>query len=796
MTDDIITIEIDGRTLQARKGQTVIQVADEAGIHIPRFCYHKKLSVAANCRMCLVEMEKAPKPVAACATPVMAGMKIKTRSEQAREAQKGVMEFLLINHPLDCPICDQGGECELQDLALGYGKDVSRFTEAKRVVFDEDIGPLVSTDMTRCIHCTRCVRFGEEIAGLRELGATGRGENMRIGTYVKKAMASELSGNVIDVCPVGALNNKPYRFSARTWELSQHAVISPHDCVGSNFYLHTLRGKVQRAVPRENEAINETWLADRDRFSCHGIYSEQRIAQPQLKERGKWRKVSWDEAIEVTVERLQSVIASRGSETIGALISPSATLEEHYLFQCLLRGIGSSNIDHRLQQCDFSHDETMPVAPWLGMDLNAVENLQAVLIVGGNPRKDQPLLGHRLRKAALRGAAIMYVNHRAYDLNHLAEQYLAATCDDLVIQLAAIAKALMQKTNRAVPDALQGLLEQVEVDEQQKTIAENLHKADRALVLIGSQASLSPLYSYIVALSHCIASLASVSFGTIHIGANATGACLAGALPHRKVAGTADEQPGLSAHKMLQSARRAYLLFNVEPELEAWDTATAHRAMHEAEAIIAISNFASPTMREYADILLPLASFAETDGTYINAEGRWQSFTAAAKIQDDAQPGWKILRLLADRLNVSDLAFNSAAAISKVLREQCRNVVLNNTVANIKLPQHDFSAHNRRLQRIADIPIYSTDAVVRRSLPLQQTIDGMEADKASIHPQTAAEYKLETSEYVSVTQNGNTIEFSLQLNEAIPEGCIWIGLGVPGTEALGPAFGDIEVSAS
>ncbi len=796
MTDDTITIEIDGKTLQASKGQMIIHVADEAGIKIPRFCYHKKLSIAANCRMCLVEVEKAPKPVPACATPVMDGMKIQTRSERAISAQKGVMEFLLINHPLDCPICDQGGECELQDIALNYGKDVSRFTEEKRVVFDQNIGPLVSTDMTRCIHCTRCVRFGEEIAGLRELGATGRGEDTKIGTYVKKAMASELSGNVIDVCPVGALNNKPYRFSARSWEMVQNEMISPHDCVGSNLYMHTLRGEVKRVVPKENNEINESWLSDRDRFSCHGIYAEQRIGQPQIKKDGTWHKVSWDEALDYVADRLRYSVNHHGAESLGALINASATLEEHYLLQRLMRGLGCSNIDHRLQQYDFSLDDAAPIMPWLGIDLTEVEKLDAALIVGGNLRKDQPLLAHRMRKAALRGANIMLLNHRAYTLNHSAEQYVSASSTDLLIELVAVTKALIEKTRKEIPVSLKDLVDQVEVDEQQKNIAENLLQAKNALVLLGSQASLFPQYGFVMALCHSIAELAGVHFGASSFGSNSAGACLAGSLPHRQVAGMADDKPGLTAHLMLQAARKTYLLFNVEPELEAWDNASAKYAMQEAECVIAINNFASPALYEYADVLLPLASFAETDGTYVNIEGRWQSFHAAATIPDDARPGWKIMRVLADRLQLSMPTYDTAESVRAGVKEQCRDVVLSNAMGNTELPPFNLARKINGLQRIADMPAYVVDTVVRHSLPLQRTRDGLEADKALMHPLTAEENNLANSDFISVKQNGNTIEFPLQLSEAIPENCIWIGLAVPGVEALGPAFGAIELVTS
>ncbi|MGI9301500.1 MAG: NADH-quinone oxidoreductase subunit NuoG, partial [Gammaproteobacteria bacterium] len=391
MSDDLVNLEINGKACQARRGAMIIEVADEAGIRIPRFCYHEKLSIAANCRMCMVEVEKAPKPLPACATPVGEGMKVYTQSPLAIGAQKSTMEFLLINHPLDCPICDQGGECELQDIAMGYGEDVSRYTEAKRVVKDKDIGPLVSTDMTRCIHCTRCVRFGEEIAGVRELGATGRGENMEIGTYIEKSMASEMSGNVIDLCPVGALNARPSRMAARAWELIQHASIAPHDSIGSNIYLHTLRGRVVRAVPRDNEEINETWISDRDRFSYTGLYSEDRLHAPQLKRDGQWQTVDWETALKAVAAGL----LAQPAEEVGSLVAPNATLEEMYLLQKLLRGVRVGNIDHRLRQLDFSDQEHAPLFPWLGHPIADLENRDAVLLVGANVREEQPIAAHR-----------------------------------------------------------------------------------------------------------------------------------------------------------------------------------------------------------------------------------------------------------------------------------------------------------------------------------------------------------------------------------------------------------------
>ncbi|MDZ7737198.1 MAG: NADH-quinone oxidoreductase subunit NuoG [Gammaproteobacteria bacterium] len=445
MSEDTVTIEVNGRSLPARKGQMVIEVTDANDIYIPRFCYHKKLSVAANCRMCLVEVEKAPKPLPACATPVSDGMKVFTRSKLAIDAQKGVMEFLLINHPLDCPICDQGGECELQDLAMGYGRDVSRYNEGKRVVKDKDIGPLVQTEMTRCIHCTRCVRFGDEIAGLRELGATGRSEHMEIGTYVEKTMVSELSGNVIDLCPVGALTDKPFRYSARAWEMVQRPSIAPHDSVGSNLHFHVKGQIVKRTVPAENECINEVWLADRDRYSCEGLHSPERLQAPMIKQNGEWHEVDWEIALEQVRDRLQTVIDRGGAGTVAGLAAPWSTLEELYLFQKLLRGIGIPHIDHRLRQHDFRDDDAVPVYPGLGQSIADLQEIDTALLIGAWPRKEQPLINHRLRKAALKGARVMAVNSVDFDQNF----DFAATCivapSQMVNTLAGIAAVLVEQ---------------------------------------------------------------------------------------------------------------------------------------------------------------------------------------------------------------------------------------------------------------------------------------------------------------------------------------------------------------
>ncbi|MEJ2654850.1 MAG: NADH-quinone oxidoreductase subunit NuoG, partial [Acidihalobacter sp.] len=563
MSEQQVTIQIDGVSYPAPRGAMLIEVADAHGIEIPRFCYHKKLSVAANCRMCLVEVERAPKPLPACATPVQDGMKIHTRSPLALAAQQGTMEFLLINHPLDCPICDQGGECELQDVAMGFGRDVSSYVEAKRVVPDPDIGPLVATDMTRCIHCTRCVRFGDEIAGLRELGATGRGENMRIGTFVAHTMTSELSGNVIDLCPVGALTAKPSRFSGRAWEMIQHAGIAAHDCIGSNVYAHTLRGQIVRVVPRENESLNETWISDRDRFAYEGLNAADRVLVPKIKVRGRWKDTDWDTAL----ARVADGLRGHAPETIGALAAPGATLEEGYLLQKLLRGMGVRSIDHRLRQSDFGDAARDPLFPWLGQSVEELESNEAVLLVGANPRKDQPILGHRLRKAALEGARIMDINPRAFETTHdMAVRHTVAP-QAMGEALADLLSAVCGRTDDE-PPAWLGRREPADWALQ---MAEHLDTAQNAGVLLGPQALNHPDHARLRALAGEIAARTGAVLGYLPEGGNAPGAWVAGVLPHRGHGGQALAEPGLDAQAMCAQPRSAYVLYGVEPDYDCAD---------------------------------------------------------------------------------------------------------------------------------------------------------------------------------------------------------------------------------
>ena len=598
-------IEINGKPLQVTDGAMVIEAADSAGITIPRFCYHNKLSVAANCRMCLVEVEKVAKPVPACATPVTDGMKIFTKSTMALEAQKSVMEFLLINHPLDCPICDQGGECELQDIAVGFGQNLSRYSEPKRVVADKNIGPLISTEMTRCIHCTRCVRFGQEVAGIMELGATGRGENMRIGTYVERAVASELSGNVIDLCPVGALTSKPYRYTGRPWENDQSKSIAAHDCLGSNIEIETRRNKVMRVLPSDNESINELWLSDRDRFSYLGLSNEDRLQSPMIKQGNDWKEVDWQTALNYAYEGLKTVIKKDGAENIATLVSPSATVEEMYLAQRLTRGIGSNNIDHRLRQSDFSDQDIAPQFPALGQSLEDLENSDAILLVGSWIRKDQPIAAHRIRKASRKNAKIMAVNAVDFDFNFPVEEKLITSPAEMVNSLAEITKALLTLSGKKAAEGLDTLLSNVKTSDASLDIAKHLHSADKATVILGTQAMLQPQLADLRALTNMIAELSGATMSVLTDGANAAGAWLTGVIPHRTCGGEAAK--GKNVNEMFNSGMNAFVLLNVEPELDTASPSIAVKAVDDADFIISMSSYLTDEMKAYADVLLPVS---------------------------------------------------------------------------------------------------------------------------------------------------------------------------------------------
>ncbi|MFP5349365.1 MAG: NADH-quinone oxidoreductase subunit NuoG [Gammaproteobacteria bacterium] len=777
---DTVTIEVNGKPITAKKGEMIIQATDAAGIYIPRFCYHGKLPIAANCRMCLIEVEKSPKPLPACATPVADGMKVYTHSAKARDAQKGVMEFLLINHPLDCPICDQGGECPLQDQALGYGKDVSRFTEGKRVVPDEDIGPLIATYMTRCIHCTRCVRFGQELAGVMEFGMLGRGEHAEIRTFLDRSVDSELSGNVIDICPVGALTSKPFRFKARAWELAHHASISPHDCVGANLDVHTLRGKVMRVLPRTNEAVNECWLADRDRFSYEGLNVDARLKQPMVKRNGQWQEVDWPTALDAVVDGLRKVIDAHGADSLGALAAPTSTVEELYLLQKFVRALGSNNVDHRLRQLDFSDDAAMPTYPALGLPIAELERLDTVLLIGANPRKDQPLIGLRLRKAHKAGARVMAINPVDYAFTYPLHEKIIGAPIDMLAAAAEVAKAA-----GAAKAHVAGWIDTVTPRSAAQAIAQTLASGKRMAVLLGAYAMAHPQSAVLRALAAQIAARTGATLGFLPE-ANGAGAWLAGCVPHRAPAGQSLASRGRDTAAMLREPRNAYLIFGAEPELDVLDSGPARRAMEAAEFVAMITSFKpSPyesSAVEYADVLLPLAAFTESDGSFINAEGRLQSFAPAVAPPGEARPGWKILRVLGNRL---ELAGFEQTTIDDVRAELALDRTAPGSYAvdrAIPTPTPVTGA----LVRITEVPIYAADALVRHAPSLQQTADNPRP-AARLNATEIARHGLAAGVAVKVRSANGDARLEVVVDPRVPDGCVLIAAGYPATAGLDAA---------
>ncbi len=793
----MIDIEIDGKKLQAEEGSMIIEAADTAGIYIPRFCYHKKLSIAANCRMCLVEVEKAPKSLPACATPVTAGMKVYTQSEKAIFSQKAVMEFLLINHPLDCPICDQGGECELQDLAMGYGKGLSRYTEGKRSVKDKDLGPLVASDMTRCIQCTRCVRFGEEVAGMRELGATGRGEKMEIGTYVQHAMRSELSGNVIDLCPVGALTSKPFRFTARAWEMRQDESVAPHDCLGSNIYIHT-RGEeyskvrhVMRVVPCDNEAINETWISDRDRYSYEGINNSHRVTTPLIKREGQWEEVDWATALSLGADRLKNVIQQSGAEQIGALASPSATLEELYLLQKIMRGMGSQNIDHRIRQCDFSDQKVAPPYPSLGMSIADLENLDGVLLIGSDVRREQPLANNRIRKVADNVGSVMCINPIDYDYNfHFSDKLIVDSSmitTELGKIIAALEKKNQQKDIQTDSPSQENKHEKIEV-----VMAEKLLNSERPAVLLGPHAINHPEATMIQILARRIAELTNAAFGCFSEGANSAGAWLAGAIPHRGAAGREIANPGLDARAMFEQKLQAYLLLNVDPELDCSCPAAAVAALKAADTVIVLSSFRGGVLEEYADIILPLSTFAEISGTYVNIEGKWQAAKAVSPPQGDSRPGWKVLRVLGNLLELKDFNYTTAEEVRNELKTlvdvmpQATEIPWDDAV---KIPHKRANNH---LHRIAQWPMYRIDNLVRHAPSLQATIT-RDVATIRVNKKVAESLDLKDDDRVAAVQGESRVILPLRIDDRVANHQVLIPAGLDVTAGFGDSFGQIEL---
>jgi NADH-quinone oxidoreductase subunit G len=789
---ETITITINGREIETQPGQMLIDVADANNVNIPRFCYHKKLSVAANCRMCLVEVEKAPKPLPACATPVNDGMVIKTKSSNAVAAQKSTMEFLLINHPLDCPICDQGGECELQDVAMGFGGDVSQYTESKRVVCDKNIGPLIATELTRCILCTRCVRFGEEIAGLPELGATGRGESTTIGTYIEKSVSSELSGNVIDLCPVGALTAKPSRYTARAWELVQHSSVSAHDCVGTNIYVHTRNQQIIRVVPRDNERINEAWIADRDRFSYSAVSSTARRLTPMVREKGKLKAIDWESAINLAVEKMQAAANQQGD--IAALVSPQCTLEEQYLLQKLMRGLGSNNIDHRLKQVDFSAQDEMPAMPWLGRSIESIDTLDAALLVGGNIRSEQPILNQRLRKAVVKnGASIASVSTVCGQYNYDLSADLCGSAEQMLHELAAIVVAVAKKAKSDIPSNLADMLEKIKAGKEHNATAEALVKGEQSAVIVSQQAVSHPQYSLLLQLVEAIAQLSGATLGYLSESANSAGASLAGTLPHRGVASSKRDDAGQNALQILQENHKVLLTMGVDPQLDVSNGTVVNGLSDKNDFIIAIDSFTSEFAVEQADLILPLATYLETSGTFVNVEGHWQSFKGCAKAAGESRQGWKILVALNQvLLPADDNDYVDSTAVRNELKEQCRELQLDN-FTGLKSKHKKLPTRARSLQKVSETAIYAVDAMCRQAQPLQETVNTQTASSARINREQADKLGIADAEKVHVKQGEGTAILDLIVDDNVPTGCVWIGTGFEAVKNLPLMFGSVEV---
>ena len=793
MTEEkLVTIQVDGQELKGRPGQMLIEVTDAAGITIPRFCYHKKLSIAANCRMCLVEVVKAPKPLPACATPVADGMQVFTRSPVAIAAQQGTMEFLLINHPLDCPICDQGGECDLQEMSIGYGSSHSEYSETKRVVPDRDIGPLIATEMTRCIHCTRCVRFGEEIAGVRELGATGRGERTRIGTYIAKTVDSEMSGNVIDLCPVGALTSKPFRFTARSWEMTRRPGIAAHDCVGSNIEYLTRRGDVMRVDPRENEEVNECWLSDRDRFSYEGL-ERDRLLKPRIKKGGRWQDTDWQTALQATVAGLKKVSSELGADALMALLSPSSTTEEAYLLQKLMRGIGSNNIDHRLRQLDFSAQDLEPAAPLLGRSLASLADLKAALLIGSHVRKEQPIVAHRLAKAANKGAAIHFVNGMDYAFNFPVQNQIVANPTAIEEHLAGIAKALLDgKKAPAGVEGLDALLKGRRSSATEKAIAASLKEAGAdGSILLGQQALMHPALAHVHALAQAISVLSGATLGVLSDGANSAGASLAGALPHRLAGGVAAPNAGKYTRAMFGAESSAFFLLNVEPDLDGAVPGSYRRAVSKSEFTVALSAYENEYFETRCDVMLPVTPFSETSGTFVNAEGIWQSFAAAVPPKGEARPAWKVLRVLGNLLSIDGFDQVSSEDVLNELKGIVEAQTLNSE-RDWRCPV-GLTPKGDDIWRIASVAPYSVDAVARHAGALQNTADGVNEATASMCAAQARALNVDSSDRVRLHQRDFAGDFVVEVDDRVPAGCIHVPTGAPGSETLEAAFGAVTV---
>ena len=774
----MVELTIDGKQVEVPEGSMVMHAAHKLGVYVPHFCYHKKLSIAANCRMCLVEVEKAPKAVPACATPATNGMVVHTCSERAVSAQKSVMEFLLINHPLDCPICDHGGECQLQDLAVGYGNSSSRYAEEKRVVFHKDLGPLVSAEeMSRCIHCTRCVRFGQEIAGQMELGMLNRGEHSEITTFVGKAVESELSGNMIDLCPVGALTSKPFRYQARTWELARRRSVSPHDSMGANLVVQVKLDRVLRVVPFENEAINECWISDRDRFSYEGLYAEDRLSSPMIKgEDGQWREASWQDALKAVALGLNKVLESNGASQIGAITTEYATLEEMSLLSRLTRALGSENIDARLRQSDVGLDAALGGVPWLGMAIADLDTRDRVLVVGSFLRKDHPLMAQRLRQAAKRGTQVCSIDIAADDpLIKLTARSVVAP-NAVAHELAQVAVALAQLKGVETPATLSGL----QAGPEAQRIAQSLSSAQQGAVLLGNSAVNAADAAQIAANAQLVAQLSGATLGFLTQGANTVGAYLAGAVPGKG---------GKTASAMFAQPLKSYIVLHAEPLLDTDNGAQALSALKSAQFNVALTPFADGA-KDWAHVMLPVAPFTETAGTFVNAQGLAQSFKGTAQPFGQSRPAWKVLRVMGNVLHLAGFDDESSESVRDAVLSSGIESRLSNSIH--AQPAAAAPQAVQGLQRVTDVPIYRTDALVRRSAPLQAT-QASRAPVARMSAATLQQLGLSSGQQVRVKSAQGVVQLVAEQDDHLPAGTVRLSAGFDTTSALGSASAHLQV---
>ena len=774
----MLEIEIDGKKAQVPDGSTVMDAAQQVGVYIPHFCYHKKLSIAANCRMCLVQVEKAPKPLPACATPVTNGMKVFTHSDLAVKAQKGVMEFLLINHPLDCPICDQGGECQLQDMSVGYGPMKSRYTEEKHVVFHKNVGPLISMEeMSRCIHCTRCVRFGQEIAGIMELGMANRNMHSEITTFVGRTVDSELSGNMIDLCPVGALTSKPFRYTARSWELQRRKSVSPHDSVGANLVVQVKHDSVMRVLPRENEAVNECWISDKERFSYQALNSAQRLTKPMVKQGGEWKEVDWNVALDYVAHGLKDVAREHGGDAIAALAAQSSTVEELFLLGKVMKGLGSGNIDFRPRQIDFSSDFKRAGTPWLGMQLADIKDLDSALIVGSFLRKDHPLIAQRLRQAAKKSTKVSLISVTGDDQLINMHATMTVAPSQLVQSLAAVVKAAAQLKGLPVPVGL----ESIDICPASQKIAESLVGGDKRAVFLGNVATQSHAATQLHALALELANLVGATVGFLGEGANTVGAHLSWALPS-----------GANARQMFEQARKAYVLMGIEPEFDCANPQLVVNALKQASLVVYMSAFKHESALEYADVMLPVSPYTETSGTFVNIEGRIQSFNGVVKPLGDTRPAWKLLRVLGNVLNLPGFEYTSSESVrDEVLGKGAEFVAgLNNSLNGVAISLSTSSVEG--LQRIADVPINFADPMARRAPALQQTVDAA-PPQAKLSEQTAATLGIADGTQVRVMQGSAVATLVARIDNKVPIGCVRVSAAHTSTAMLGEMFGSISL---